>query len=106
MVKTLHFHCREHGFDPGIELRSHKPDRQKKKKNEREELRIAVKYNHSIINNSGIIVLMDSFPSKINGTYCQVVLLCLWTVFLLKSMALIAKSEEVDIQSLSTNPKN
>ena len=69
MVKTLHFHRREHGFDPGIELRSHKPDNQKKK--EREELRIAVKYNHSIIN-SGIIVLMDSFPSKINGTYCQI----------------------------------
>lgn len=33
------------------------------------------------------------------------VLLCLWTFFLLKSIALIAKSE-ADIQNLSTNSKS
>ena len=66
VVRNLHVHCREHGFVAGIELRSHKPDSQKKKKRER-NLRIAVKYYRSVINNSGITVLMDSFPSKLNG---------------------------------------
>lgn len=40
-----------------------------------------------MINHSGITVFMDIF-------------------FLLKSMALIPKSEKVDIQSLSTNSKS
>ena len=37
VVKTLRFHCRGYGFDPGHELRSHMPhgvDKKKEKENE------------------------------------------------------------------------